>query len=585
MGLPVLTYRGARDGVAVDLDRFVASRALYQANSGGGKSRAIRQLVEETHGRVQQFILDPEGEFATLRERFDYVLAAKRGGDVEASPRTARVLCRRLLEIGASAVLDLYELTAAERREFVKLFLVELMALPRNLWRPLLVVIDEAHLFAPERGSGEAQSTEAVIDLCTRGRKRGFCAVLATQRISKLHKDAAAELLNKFIGRTGLDVDVKRAGDELGLDKEGRQTLPRLEAGEFYVYGPAVSPVVQRARSGAVVTTHPEAGRVDAAAPPPPTKVKALLGQLADLPQQAAQEARTLAELQAQVKQLQGDLRRAQKDAPAPDPAAMAREIERAVDRARTQWTTDMKRIVRRSLDTMVRTVDVVHERAAATAAAVGDLKNAAAKLEQMLADASDPARETPRQVAQRAAATGSNYVPPLRSATREPAAGISNPQQRMLDALRSFELLGLDRVAKSHVAVFSNQSSRSSGFRNNLSVLSASGLVERVDSDTVRLTDDGRALASADAAPASLDELHSAWLAKLSGPQRLMLSILIAAHPAGVERDELAKQSGQSPLSSGYRNNLSVLSALGLTTKSGGEIVASDLLYPEGLR
>jgi hypothetical protein len=50
---------------------------LIQANSGGGKSRAIRQLLEQTHGRVQQLVLDPEGEFATLRERFDYVLAGR----------------------------------------------------------------------------------------------------------------------------------------------------------------------------------------------------------------------------------------------------------------------------------------------------------------------------------------------------------------------------------------------------------------------------------------------------------------------------------------------------------------------------
>jgi len=31
-----------------------------------------------------------------------------------------------------------------------------------------------------------------VIDLATRGRKRGYCVVLATQRLPKLAKDAAA---------------------------------------------------------------------------------------------------------------------------------------------------------------------------------------------------------------------------------------------------------------------------------------------------------------------------------------------------------------------------------------------------------
>jgi DNA helicase HerA-like ATPase len=39
--------------------------------------------------------------------------------------------------------------------------------------------------------------------LATRGRKRGFCAVAATQRLSKLHEGRAAECNNKLIGRTG----------------------------------------------------------------------------------------------------------------------------------------------------------------------------------------------------------------------------------------------------------------------------------------------------------------------------------------------------------------------------------------------
>jgi DNA helicase HerA-like ATPase len=84
-------------------------------------------------------------------------------------------------------------------------------------------------------------STDAVINWISLSRKRGFCPVLATQRLSKLHKDAAAELNNKLIGRTGLDIDMDRAAKELGFDKEKRQTLSRLEPGQFYAYGPAIS--------------------------------------------------------------------------------------------------------------------------------------------------------------------------------------------------------------------------------------------------------------------------------------------------------------------------------------------------------
>lgn len=313
MTIPVLSYRQRGGGVHVDLDMLVRSRMLIQANSGGGKSWALRQLLEETFGRVQHLVIDPEGEYHTLREQFDYILAAKHGGDAEASPRTAKTLCRRLMETSASGVIDLYDLAVPQRREFVKLFLMELMALPKDLRRPLLVVLDEAHVFAPEGAKSDA--LEAVMSLASQGRKRGYALVCATQRLSKLSKDVAAEMLTRLIGRTGLDLDVKRAGDELGMDKEGRGRLPVLEPGQFYAFGPALPPGPPRlVRTGDIRTSHPQPGALEAPTPPPSAKVKALLAKsFADLPQQAAEEARNLAELQREVSTLRTKLTKAEK--------------------------------------------------------------------------------------------------------------------------------------------------------------------------------------------------------------------------------------------------------------------------------
>ena len=41
-------------------------------------------------------------------------------------------------------MVDLYELKLTERRRFVKLFLESLIRLPRNIWGPTLVILDEA---------------------------------------------------------------------------------------------------------------------------------------------------------------------------------------------------------------------------------------------------------------------------------------------------------------------------------------------------------------------------------------------------------------------------------------------------------
>ena len=81
-----------------DLEALIDTRLLVQANSGAGKSWCIRRILEQTHGQVQHLIIDPEGEFASLRERYDYVLAARQGGDTAADPRSAKLLAERLAQ-------------------------------------------------------------------------------------------------------------------------------------------------------------------------------------------------------------------------------------------------------------------------------------------------------------------------------------------------------------------------------------------------------------------------------------------------------------------------------------------------------
>lgn len=144
--------------VGIDVSRLVETRMLVAATSGAGKSWALRRILEQTHGHIQQIVIDPEDEFFTLREQFNYVLAGRHGGDCPADARSASLLATKLLELGASAIIGIYELPHHERVRFVRLFLESLVNAPKHLWHPCLVVIDEAHIFAPESGKGEAES-------------------------------------------------------------------------------------------------------------------------------------------------------------------------------------------------------------------------------------------------------------------------------------------------------------------------------------------------------------------------------------------------------------------------------------------
>jgi hypothetical protein len=299
---------------------LIKTRLLIQANSGGGKSWLIRRLAEQLFGTVPVIIIDPEGEFATLREQFGYVLVGK-GGETPADARSAKLVAHKLLELQASTVCDLYEMNPAARHHWVTVFLEALVDAPKELWRPTVVIVDEAHTFCPEKGQGESEAAEAMTALATRGRKRRFCAVWATQRLAKLSKSATAELLNRLVGPTFEDVDLKRAADLLSIPSDQRRDFDKqmrtLSSGYFYAFGRALCTERTLVKVGDVQTSHEIEESQGLGPPPAPAKVRALLPQLADLPQQAEEKAKTEAELRGDIRKLTHELNEAKKSAAA----------------------------------------------------------------------------------------------------------------------------------------------------------------------------------------------------------------------------------------------------------------------------
>ncbi len=240
----------------IDIGTLLESRLLICANSGGGKSYAVRKILEKSHKKILPVVLDIEGEFQSLKEKFNFLLIGGPNGDVPLDIKTAGSLPKKILERNIPTIIDISELKKEARIKFVKEFLDGLMELDKKYWKPLLIFLDEAHQFAGQHGKED--SVWAVIDLMTRGRKRGYCGILCTQRIAKLHKDAAAEANNIMVGRTLLDIDAKRAADMLGFSKRRqRRALHSLEPGEFMCSGPAFSfKGVEKQKVAKVATTH-----------------------------------------------------------------------------------------------------------------------------------------------------------------------------------------------------------------------------------------------------------------------------------------------------------------------------------------
>lgn len=562
--------------ISIDIPKLVESRLLVQANSGGGKSWLIRRLIEQAFGKVQIIVLDPEGEYANLRQKFDFAYAGK-GGDTSADPRSAALLAKRLLELKASAIVDLYELNPQDRKRFVRLFCDAMVNAPKELWHDCLLIIDEAHVFAPEKGESEAMGP--VIDLATRGRKRGYCVVLATQRFSKLNKDAAAECNNKLIGRASQDIDMKRAADELGFNsREQMLSLRLLKPGEFYVFGPAISDEVTQTKIGDVEVKPPPRSAAKNAPPPPPEKIKSILSQLADLPQEAQKETETLQSLTMENRRLKGQIS-AHKCPVGPDPEKIRAEAEKLLVKAKSDieksFDDELRRLKKKTggiKGVLTKLSDTVSGLLKFMDELEGEHPTLAIPMPTISLPKSmlDPTK--PRIHHQ-----DTNIAMPSMSVSGE----VSAPEQKVLNAIAWFESIGLMQPKKISVAFLAGYSGSSGGYNNLCGMLRSKGYIAYPSAGVMALTDSGHAVAEAPDKPLSQEELHQKVLEVLPAPEGRVLRPLLSAYPQDLSVQELAEASGYQASSGGFNNLKGRLRSLSLADYPGaGRIKAADLLF-----
>lgn len=543
------------------LDELVVSRLLTSANSGGGKSWLLRRILEQSHGLIQHIVIDMEGEFATLREKFDYILVSK-DGDIPAQARTAKHLAHRLLELNVSAIIDVYEMPPHERKRYVRLFIEALVDAPKRLYHPALVVVDEAHALCPEKE--QAESAGAIKDLASRGRKRGFCLILATQRLAKLSKDAAAEMNNVLIGRTGLDIDQKRAAEMLGFTtREERIGLRDLDPGEFLAFGPAISKAVKPVKVGPVKTTHPKAGgRIIKTTPEPTKKIREILSSLKDIPEQVTKKIESETELKQElsnvrreltlVKQKAGQIEVREVGIPEKEVEACIKKELRARDmeweRALTDYNKQMKEV---SFD-KPRQPEI--------------------KIETKALPTRRPLRK-PLEIESSLQKKMTHHALPVQGDCEDVDLGKAGPH-RMLSVLVS---LYPRRFTRAQLGMLSKVKHTGGTFRNNLTLLRRGGYV---DENGEYLTASERGLAyfgEERPTPMTTDEVIEMWRQKLGGGTRRIFEVLLEMYPEYISREELAERASMKSSGGSYRNCLSTLRTNVLIDEEAGMVKLSD--------
>lgn len=593
----ILLGKSSNRNVTLDLDALLRTRALIQANSGKGKSWLLRRIAEQLFGKVQVILIDPEGEFATLREKYDYVLVGK-GGETPADPRSAALLAHTLLKIRACAVCDLYEMKPFARHEWVQKFCDALIDAPKELWHPAVVIVDEAHTFCPEKGSGESVASESIIALATRGRKRGFAPIFSTQRLGKFRKDAAAECLNVMIGGTFIDIDRKRAADALGVYGKDQHAffdeIKLLERGSFFALGPAISDERILVKVGPVETTHPEAGSAKHAAEPPPApeKVKAMLPKLADLPKTAEEKSRTEGELRKEIR----DLKAALRSAPAKTQevrVADPRAIERAKKEAAREFESHLANLRGISREMFKALQFVARQAGNAAGKAIPQLTNFDLDYSHLVDDLKKASQVSGAEIQRKgqgvavknltAEPSQAKAVHPLPKSESNGDSDLTPYQRSMLNALADLELIGKTEPSWPLVGAAAGKSSGSSTFERYSAQLRSAGLIDYPQSNRMRLTEEGRRRARLNSEPLSSEELQERALQLLTPYQADILRALIAAHPEALAFDDLGARAGKAHGSSTFERYLASLTSMEMIERPRPKTAkAADWLFIE---
>jgi hypothetical protein len=624
--------------VAIDIQELLVSRLLIQANSGGGKSWALRRMAEQLFGKVQTIIIDPEGEFFTLRDKFGYVLVGE-GGETPADVRSAALLAQKVMELKISAVCDLFEAFRSrptERRRWVRDFLFALLEVPRTLWGPLIIIIDEAHKFCPQETPKAGSMPEreiiagckdAMIALNTTGRKRGFCPVWATQRLAKVDKDASAEMFNRMVGMTIEDVDVDRAADLMSVSKEEkhafRTSLRMLNPGEFYAFGRAIAKERILLKTGAIATRHPESGAAakHTAPPPMPDAIAKLLPKLADLPKEAEDKARTEQEFKREIRELKQKLAssssllaKSQKpEAGSKSDPQQARTIQQLsggmeqimrVMAKVTAFGFEQTKVNPKQLEAAVKLAveDIAHS--IATASEIRrkefeqikrELADLAKRLEKIIDKKVDISVDVVR--AQPPFVLGAAKIPAPARTERVPHpsriskggdfdfAGtngdLSGPEQKILKAMGELLSIGKAQAPVEMVAAWSSYSPQGGAFGNPRGALRSKGLIDYPQPGLMTLTDAGRNLVGPQEPP-DKNEIRRRIESTCTGPEVKILRALIDNAGQGeMPKEQLAEKAGYSPIGGAFGNPVGALRTKGLLDyPRQGVVKAADWLF-----
>ena len=549
--------------------------------TGSGKSNLAKTIAEDLLARGERVcVIDPTGTWWGLRLQADgetpsaypIVIFGGQHGDLPLSAAHGEHIARAIGTSSTPAIIDTRQLTVSDRTRFFTGFAETLIQANRG---ELTLIVDEAHLFAPQagaRGGGAAPAMlHAANNLVSLGRGVGLRIVLISQRPAKLHKDSLTQVETLVAMRLIAPQDRRAIDDWIGEWADKHESgdlvgsLPALPVGDAWVWSPEIGHLK---RAHCPLASTYDSGRVRDGENPdlPPIELSEIAGQLEKI------GGDLLADDPKRLKERIRELERELKKKPAAvDEAEIERRVTQEVtakynskySRAREEvadLSTEVHAIAARldELGRMLRELPAPE----ASAPKRSESANRASDMQNLSRPAGSPREGASNG---REAPSNGREAP---SSRRQPGTDrpLTGPQCRILDALAWLAELGVAaRASRVQVAFIAGYKPGGGSFNNTLGSLRTAGLVEYPGSGLVELTADGRRLAQDPDIPHTDEALQRAVLEKLTGPQCRVLQPLIDAYPDELDREALATAAGYEAGGGSFNNTVGSLRSLGL--------------------
>lgn len=590
--------------IQLPAEDFIERATGLIAKRGRGKTGLVKVIEEEMLSLGLPFVaFDPPGLHWGIKSSlngkkpsgFEVLVIGGAHGDLPLDRQSGRVVARAIANTNASLIIDFKGSSHAAYRQFVADFSDELLDINKV---PRLLILEEAPRLLPQKlRPDQTASFDAVARLVLEGRNSGLGCILISQRAATINKDVLTQVDNLIVmGITGpqdrkaIREWVEENADETKL-QDFLKGLAGLETREAWLWSPDSS-IFRQFRVKDFRTFHPDRthlrrmGLLEANAVMTDTKkLVELLGTeikqisekaIADNPQALRNQ---IAELKHEIRRLELNRADAQPKA-APDTkieyvdkpiltdeqiAALVEAAER-IQIASNQW------------DQAIQTV----------ANGRDDLRNIAADILQAIQQGKTLVSGWEKARAGEARSVRAEPARPLIQ-SRSPApvkesGDLTGPQQRIIDSIAWMETAGIFIPRRSVIAALSGYSVKSTSFKNPASDLKRHGLIEYPDSQSLCLTDEGRARANPQPSPANTAELHEIIFRKITGAQARILKPLIDAYPDQLDRETLAELAGYSAKSTSFKNPLSDLKGFGFVGYPNSQsAVALPILFIDG--